>query len=290
MTQWIPLNRQRHQQQRWRARQDFRHSSGQSLVPILLGELGQLMGDYALAFTDQDGGYAAVAVLGLGQAEHFFLGPNGQWLADYVPARLRTYPFQLLAAGEGKHVLCIHEAHFSDDPADDVLFDDDGMSASVQEQLSFLQHVEQQNQVTQRASDQLAKRELIEPWPLTLSGEQKQTGDQSHNDEAATHDGPNGHTRKQTIQGLFRINEAALNALSGDALAELRASGALALAYSQLLSTPRMQQLAKRAQWQARLASHVAQSTALASQPQSKETVSELFSESSGGSLNFDDL
>lgn len=290
MTQWIPLNRQRHQYQRWRARQDFRHSSGQSLVPILLGELGQLMGDYALAFTDQGGGYAAVAVLGLGQAEHFFLGPNGQWLADYVPARLRTHPFQLLAAGEGRHVFCIDETHISDDSVDEMMFDEEGMSASIQEQLSFLQHVEQQNQVTQRACDQLAESGLIEAWPLTLSGEQKQTGKQSHNDETATHDAQNGHTRKQTIQGLFRINEAALNALSGDALAKLRASGALALAYSQLLSTPRMQQLAKRAQWQARLAAHVGQSTALASQPSSKDTVSELFSESSGGSLNFDDL
>lgn len=274
MTEWIPLNRQRHQNQRWRPRQDYHHSSGQSLVPVLLGELGQLMSGYTLAFTEQEGRYAAVAVLGLGQTEHFYIGPGGQWLADYVPANLRTHPFQLLKAGEGKHALCIDAAHISDEEALPAIFNDDGqMSDSIQEILTLLQHVEQQSQVTQRACDQLADNALIEPWPLTLASE---TTDSD--------------VRKKTVQGLYRINESVLNVLSGNDLAALRKNGALALAYAQLLSTPQVHQLAKRAQWQSRLVAHAQQGQAAASSSQSSDAMKELFSESSAGSLNFDDL
>lgn len=279
MTEWVPLNRQRHQHKYWRPRQDYRHSSGQSLVPVFLGELGQLMSEYALAFTDHEGRYAAIAVLGLGQEEHFYLGPNGQWLGDYVPARLRTHPFQLLRAGEGKHALCIDSMHVSEDASFESMFDDNGdMSASIQEVLGFLQHVEQQDQVTRRACEQLTEKNLIEPWPLTLANEKSKAVEHGNKAE------------KQTIQGLYRINESALNTLSSDALAELRQSGALALAYAQLLSVPRIQQLAKRAKWQTRLLSHVQQSGALAAGNKQKDMPNELFSESSAGSLNFDDL
>lgn len=282
MTEWIPINRQRHQHQRWRPRNNYLHSSGQSLVPVLLGELGQLMSGYTLAFTEQEDRYVAVAVLGLGQAEHFYIGPGGQWLADYVPANLRTHPFQLLKAGEGKHALCIDAAHISDEEALPAIFNEDGqMSDSIQEMLTLLQHAEQQTQVTQRACEQLTAKQLIEPWPLTLANEKS---------EATAKEATDSGVAKKTVQGLYRINETALNALSGENLAELRKSGALALAYAQLLSTPQVHQLAKRAQWQARLIAHAKQNQQTAANSQAGDAMKELFSESSAGSLNFDDL
>lgn len=282
MTEWIPINRQRHQHQRWRPRHNYLHSSGQSLVPVLLGELGQLMSGYTLAFSEREDHYVAVAVLGLGQAEHFYIGPDGQWLADYVPANLRAHPFQLLKAGEGKHALCIDAAHISDEEALPVIFNEDGqMSDSIQEMLTLLQHVEQQCQVTQRACEQLQAKQLIEPWPLTLANEKSQTTAKETTDSGVV---------KKTVQGLYRINETALNALSGEDLAELRKSGALALAYAQLLSTPQVHQLAKRAQWQTRLIAHAKQNQQTAANSQAGDAMKELFSESSAGSLNFDDL
>lgn len=284
MSEWIPLNRQRHQNQRWQPRRDYLHSSGQSLVPVILSELGQLMSAYTLAFTGQENGYAAVAVLGLGQAEHFYIGPNGQWLADYVPARLRTHPFQLLQAGEGKHALCIDAAHIGDDKAFPVIFDDDGnMSDSIQENLTLLRYIEQQSEFTRRACEQLAAKELIEPWPLTLSNEKNHASADDSADSVSD-------SEKKTVQGLYRISESALNALSGEDMVMLRKSGALALAYAQLLSVPQIHQLAKRAQWQARLVAHLQQSRVVSSAQQNRDAVNELFSDTSEGSLNFDDL
>ena len=133
-------------------------------------------------------------------------------------------------------------------------------------------HCEQQRIATARACAALAKQELIEPWPVTLA-----------NNETVESVG------KKTVQGLYRINESVLNALNGDALAELRKSGALALAYAQLLSITQLQQLPKRAQWQAKLKAHAAQVKGTAAQRSGGSGLTELFSESDG-SLNFDDL
>ena len=50
------------------------------------------------------------------------------------------------------------------------------------------------------------------------------------------------------MQGLYRIDEARLNALSAPALKEIQAAGALAMAYSQLLSMQHLPTLGQLAQ------------------------------------------
>ncbi len=79
------------------------------------------------------------------------------------------------------------------------------------------------------------KHQLIQPWPIKL---QTTAGEQA-------------------VEGLFRIDEAALNQLPAEALIELRNTGALLCAYCQLLSMQHLQTLgqlaAARAQAQAAL-------------------------------------
>ena len=55
------------------------------------------------------------------------------------------------------------------------------------------------------------------------------------------------------IEGLFRVDEAALNALPDDAFLSLRPSGALNLATAHLLSLNQMNQFAKLVQVQQQL-------------------------------------
>ena len=65
-------------------------------------------------------------------------------------------------------------------------------------------------------------------WPIGIAN-----GVRSCNPDAKAH------------QGLYRINEAALNALKGPALETLLQANALPLAYGQLLSMARVRQLLK---------------------------------------------
>ena len=57
-----------------------------------------------------------------------------------------------------------------------------------------------------------------------------------------------GEQGGQKVEGLFRIDEAALNGLDADALIEVRNAGGLTMAYCQLLSMQHMSILGTLAQ------------------------------------------
>lgn len=61
-----------------------------------------------------------------------------------------------------------------------------------------------------------------------------------------------GEQQPLKVQGLFRINEKALNQLEPQAFAELRQHGALPLAYAQLLSSSQLHQLTEREKFHTR--------------------------------------
>jgi hypothetical protein len=78
----------------------------------------------------------------------------------------------------------------------------------------------------------LQMHKLVKPWPVKLKTESGET----------------------MVEGLHCIDETALNALPPDALLELRNTGALALAYCQLLSMQNLQLLGQFAQRSAAMA------------------------------------
>jgi hypothetical protein len=70
--------------------------------------------------------------------------------------------------------------------------------------------------------------ELLTPWELIVQ---------------------DGEGKSITINGLYRVDEAVLNALDGDKLLRLRNSAGLVLAYGQLFSMLQSVQLTQRAQY-----------------------------------------
>ncbi|MBI4206911.1 MAG: SapC family protein [Betaproteobacteria bacterium] len=80
--------------------------------------------------------------------------------------------------------------------------------------MDFLTKVEQNRAATAAACDALKARNLIVRWPITRKTDQGE----------------------RKVEGLFRVDEAALNALDDEAFLSLRHSGALPTAYAQLLS------------------------------------------------------
>jgi len=80
---------------------------------------------------------------------------------------------------------------------------------------------------------------LIQPWPINL-----QQGDQV-----------------VAVEGLFRIDEAAMNALPDEDFLKLRSTGAFAVAYAQLLSMTQLSALQKLDQIQAELKAQAAAQT-----------------------------
>ena len=233
MPQWIALSRNDHAEQHVLPRDGYHHSAKQRVVPVLLAELSKLLPHYALGFIRQGERYQPVAIVGV--RENAYLAPDGRWFAPYVPAQLRGYPFALAKAEDGQQVLAIDTAHIVNGPDGKPLFDEQGeLSEHTRQVFDFLAQCEKNRLATQQAAEALAKHKLLVPWELVIGT-----------------DAEGGTPVK--LDGLYRVDEQALNALEPEALAELR-GGPMALAYAHLFSTAQHKALADRVQFQAKYA------------------------------------
>ena len=226
MPNYQPVSRERHADQRWLRPVGYAHAQQEAVVPLVVAELPKAMMSLPIAFIEQAGAYTPVAVLSLLPGKDLFVAESGSWAGDYIPAAFRSYPFRMAATADGKGVLCIDEdsSLITDDPAGQPFFNPDGTIAQAMlDILNFLNQIEQSRTRTAIACAVLQKHQLICPWLINLKTD----------------------TGEQAINGLFQINEAALNQLPVDALLEVRNAGALHIAYCQLLSMQHLVLLGK---------------------------------------------
>lgn len=258
MTQWIAVSRTEHADSHWRPRQGFGFAADLQVVAILMAELSKLLPHYVLAFVRNGEQYQPVALVGLGGGRNLYINKEDKWLCTYVPATLRGFPFTLADNDSGEQILCINGSQLTDDPTAPLLFESDGnLTSRAASIFDFLVQCHTNRIATQAACAALESCELIEPWPFTIN-----RGDNLE---------PLG------INGLYRINERALNELDGSQFADLRSSGATALAYAQLFSRNQIDQLTQRAEYIGREI-----------ESSSSQDLDEFFQD--GGSLNLDFL
>lgn len=212
------VSAERHAGKFWRPLAHYRHAQQRHLVGIAPSELAQAVHAFPLAFVKQNNVTGLAAILGIGSDTNLFVASDGTWLGRYVPAMLRAHPFAI-AESEGKQILCIDESvglAAADEDNVRPFFDDAGVLAKpTAEVVQFLQTVNAQLLKSQQLAALLAKHDLLEPWPIQVRGAEGEA--------------------PKPMEGLLRINEAALNKLPDAAYAELR-RGALLLAHAQLLS------------------------------------------------------
>lgn len=229
MPQWTAVSRTQHAESRYQPRQGYRFAAGQAVASIVLAELGKLLPHYVLGFIYQGEQYQPVALLGLDSQTNLYVAPNGKWLGSYVPASLRGYPLTLANTENQQQVLCIAQDHLLEGEWGEPLFDAGGqLSERAQQTLTFLRECEKNRQLTQQATKALDEGGVIEPWPLQI---ERGAGQEP-----------------LKINGLYRVNEKALNSMDAEAYTRLR-GGPMALAHAQLFSMGQLNQLVERAKF-----------------------------------------
>lgn len=232
MTRWTAVSREKHANAHWRPRQGFDFARRLQVIDILIPELSKLLPQFALGFVEQGERFQAVALLGTGTG-NLYVNAKGQWLGSYVPAALRGYPFTLARKEDGnaeERVFCIAEDSLVEGKEADSqpLFDGEGRLADTAARtMGFLQQCEQARATTAAATGALAEAGLLRRWPLKV-----ERGDGAE---------------PLTLEALHHIDEERLKEQEPETLAHLLRSGALPLAYAQLLSMPQTQQLTQRA-------------------------------------------
>lgn len=222
------ITRERHGLQCWLKHSSYTFAAGDALCPLVAQELPKAMLALPIGFIAEGEQVVPVAVQGLAAGQNLLVAADGRWLAGYIPAPYRGYPFRMAPTEQGEQVLCIDEAsELISDSAGEPFFNEDGTPApSVLEILAFFNQIEANRQLTRSMCAVLQQHGLIQPWPITVQGEQGE----------------------QKVEGLLCIDEAALNALSAEALAEVRNAGGLTMAYCQLLSMQHLPTLGTLAQ------------------------------------------
>jgi hypothetical protein len=228
------ISRERHASQRFTPYTSYAFTATDAVCALVNQELPKAMTVLPIAFLAIESAFVPVAVLGLIPGKNLFVAQNGKWVTSYVPAAYRGYPFVLANTPEGKQVLCIDEdSGLLSDSQGEPFFTEDGQpSKQVSEVLAFLNNIATNRQATQTICALLQKHNLIQPWPIKIQGAEDE----------------------QTVAGLYRIDETAMNQLPTDAFIELRDAGALVTAYCQLLSMQNLQTLGQLADAHAKVA------------------------------------
>lgn len=209
-----PIQSDRHAGRRWKRTGNFSFAAHASSAALLLDEVARAALAMPIAFVPEPGNpdaWQLVAVLGLQQGQNLCVDANGIWQADYIPAVYRAGPFRLGRVENGERVLCIDEdiGLAGDGEEGEPFFGADGKPTEELAQVwAFLNQMAERREATGNACALLGRLGLIQPWPLELD--------------------VNG--TKRPLQGLFRVDPAAFDALPAEALGELRAAGALQLA------------------------------------------------------------
>lgn len=208
------------------------HALGQAAVPVVAEELPQLLPTMALAFvtsSDNSEELELAALQSLQAGVNVYVHTNGRWIGGYQPAWYRAHPFKLLPDETSqRQVVCVDEASAALElqAGDNAvrLFDEQGEPTQrLKDTITFLEKVGNAQKLTQTLVNQLHRAGVIVPWQVAVRQPDNEAGRQ--------------------VPGLHHIDESALKALPAETLAELAKSGALTVAYSQLLSEHRLKGL-----------------------------------------------
>ncbi len=232
MVQFVAVNKDRHGTKKWRRPVNYPFAAAEASVPVTGAELARAALSMPIAFAEEAGRYRLVAVLSLVPARNMFVGPDGRWLGNYVPAWFRVYPFCFVPQkGAAEAVLCVDEESGLIVDANlpgETFFDADGApSPALKPIIELLRQLQRGLQVTDVAVSALAQTGVIKPWQIKLKSDHGE----------------------QVVNGLHHVEESALAALSEEAFLKLRAVSALPIAYAQILSEGLLSIFAQRARF-----------------------------------------
>ncbi len=256
MAKYIAIQRSIHKDAGYKPTTNFSFAAHMPTVPLVLDEVAHATQHMAVAFQAVQAGTAnerfeLVGIQSIIPNKNLFLAPDGRWITGYRPAFYRSHPFALMTNPESKEVeLSIDADHVVDTPSDDSprLFDDEGtLTEQLRSVVEFLGQTLQSRGKTLALCKELQDAGLIKPWAIKFTSKDNQ-------DESQI----------RTLQGLCHIDPKALKALDSDTLAKLNQSGALEMAYAQMLSEPRVSGLSTLVDVHSKLEAQKAQQKASA--------------------------
>lgn len=221
------VSKELHKNKRWKPISNFNFASRDALCPLVMLETTKAALHLPIAFSKTGEHFGLFAVQSFDASSNYLVDGEGRWLAGYIPAAYRGYPFALVSTDAEKQVLGIDtDSGLLNSSEGNIFFNEkDEPSAQIVEILDFLSQIAANHSITHTLCLMLEELDLLEPWPISIKrGE----------DDVA-------------VEGLYRVNEEKFNSIDTDALANLRDKGALPLIFCQLISMQNLTRIAQLA-------------------------------------------
>lgn len=224
-----PINKKRHASWAITPSEGFGFTRGVNSVPITALEFPSASKEFAIVFAKSEEGVMPIVVLGVRNGENLFIDQTGKWLANYVPAFVRRYPFVFSTADDGNTLtLCLDEDYegCSAEGHGERLFNDEGENTPYLDKVvEFLRDYQNNFRRTQAFGHKLEKLDLLEPMGAQFK----------------TPDGQNG-----SLNGFFIVSREKLKKLSTEQLIDLVNTDELEVIYLHLNSLQNLRDTIRR--------------------------------------------
>ena len=223
----VPVNSQAHANKRVKEISSFEFASKFHIAYLTMQEFTRAASIFAIVFLEdkEQDEFRPVALLGLTPGQNLFVDSTGKWLASYIPAVIRRYPFTLSPSSDGQFVVCIDEGSSLVNEAEGVaLFDIAGVPTQVIDNVKrYLSELQQMEQLTREFCRFLKEQNMFTPLSLRVQ--------------------ENGAVK--TIAGCYVINEERLNNLSDELFLSIKNKRYLPAVYAHLISLSQTERLLK---------------------------------------------
>ena len=199
-----------------------------SNCPIVIDEIKNVAGEFPIVLKkNKDNKFYLSCIFSLLKDVNPFINQENHWNGRYIPVFFRVHPF-LLANSENKKdkIFCCFPDNIaiSNKGGQDFhsFFDkESNLSKELASIFKLLQLVEENKIITQRALDNLDKFKILQEWPIEIKVD-------------------DSNSENIKVEGWYKIDEKKLKDLSVKDLKVLNQDRSLEIAYSQIISIPKL--------------------------------------------------
>lgn len=230
MSSPVPLQNDKHGKLKVVESGDYRRYKANHLTPIVIQDFFTLAVEFPLVFVkiNNSEDFIPVAMMGLQQGHNLYCQTE-QWQAPVIPVAFGNAPFAIARVDETSDQLIVlvdEESPLLSETTGEPLFDENGKrSAYFEARIESLVKVAEQTRNTQEFCKRLTERNLLTTQQVQLQ----------HRPDA----------RRYNIDGIYTVDETALNELSDEGYLELRKMGLLPVIYAHLASLQQLRRLSE---------------------------------------------
>lgn len=225
----VPLNKKQHGELYIEPAKNFKFTKETNSIYIAAVEFPRASKEYTIVFgKGVNDTVFPVVLLGLKNKQNIYLGKKNEWLADYIPAYIRRYPYILATNNENgdNFTVCIDEGFsgLNKNKKGESLFNEKGEESEVlKKTIEFMKEYQNHVQLTNIFCNNINKLGLLEPMQAKI----EKSG------------------QKQALGGFLCISRNKLKSLTDKELIDLIKTDQMELIYSHLNSLTNIDRLIK---------------------------------------------